>query len=110
MENRVLSISPTAKSLKPVSIGGTSPLFTIAEIGLNHNGDISLGKKLIDAASEAGCLSVKFQNFETDDVYIRGDKAGKYELLGKSLEIYDLHKNLEIGYEFLAVLAVIALA
>ena len=38
---------------------------------------------MIDAAKEAGCSSVKFQNFNTDDVYVGGDKAGKYNLLGK---------------------------
>jgi N-acetylneuraminate synthase len=35
--------------------------FVVAEIGLNHNGDISIAKKLIDVAKEAGCDAVKFQ-------------------------------------------------
>ena len=35
--------------------------FIIAEIGINHNGDIELAKKLIDVASRAGCDAVKFQ-------------------------------------------------
>ena len=35
--------------------------FIIAEIGINHNGDIDLAKKLIDASKEAGCHAVKFQ-------------------------------------------------
>jgi len=104
INTRVLTITPKSKNLKPVSIGGDNPLFTIAEIGLNHNGDIDLGKKLIDSAYDAGCTSVKFQNFETDDVYIKGEKAGKYHLLGKDIEIYDLHKNLEIEFDFLSEL------
>jgi N-acetylneuraminate synthase len=104
MNTRVLTIIPKSKNLKPVSIGGDNPLFTIAEIGLNHNGDINLGKKLIDSAYDAGCTAVKFQNFETDDVYIKGEKAGKYHLLGKDIEIYDLHKNLEIEFDFLSEL------
>ena len=33
----------------------------IAEIGINHNGDLSIAKKLIDAACLAGCDYVKFQ-------------------------------------------------
>ena len=37
------------------------PVFIIAEIGINHNGDLNTAKKLIDAASRAGCDAVKFQ-------------------------------------------------
>ena len=35
--------------------------FIIAEIGINHNGDLELAKKLIDVAVEAGADAVKFQ-------------------------------------------------
>ena len=35
--------------------------YIIAEIGINHNGDLEIAKKLIDIASVAGCDSVKFQ-------------------------------------------------
>ncbi|NDA80612.1 MAG: hypothetical protein EBX92_05715, partial [Actinobacteria bacterium] len=36
-------------------------VYVIAEIGINHNGDINIAKKLIDVAVEAGCQAVKFQ-------------------------------------------------
>ena len=36
-------------------------LFLIAEIGINHNGDLSIAKQLIDAAADAGFDAVKFQ-------------------------------------------------
>ncbi len=36
-------------------------IFVIAEIGINHNGDINTAKKLIDVAKVAGCDAVKFQ-------------------------------------------------
>lgn len=42
-------------------VGPGAPAFIIAEIGINHNGDIEIAKKLIDAASRAGCNAVKFQ-------------------------------------------------
>ena len=42
-------------------VGQGEPCFVIAEIGLNHNGDIRIAKKLIDAAALAGCDAVKFQ-------------------------------------------------
>lgn len=44
-------------------------LFLIAEIGINHNGDINLAKQLIDAASDAGFDAVKFQKRTIDLVY-----------------------------------------
>lgn len=45
--------------------------FIIAEIGINHNGDISLAKKLIDTAVVAGCDAVKFQKRTVDKVYTK---------------------------------------
>lgn len=44
-------------------------LFLIAEIGINHNGDMKLAKQLIDAASNAGFDAVKFQKRTIDLVY-----------------------------------------
>lgn len=42
-------------------ISSGHPVFFIAEIGINHNGDLSIAKKLIDAAYLSGCDAVKFQ-------------------------------------------------
>lgn len=42
-------------------IGTGHPVYVIAEIGLNHNGDIELAKRLIDVAADAGAQAVKFQ-------------------------------------------------
>ena len=44
-------------------------LFLIAEIGINHNGDMSIAKQLIDAAADAGFDAVKFQKRTIDKVY-----------------------------------------
>ena len=43
--------------------------FIIAEIGINHNGDVSIAKKLIDMAKKCGCDAVKFQKRTIDIVY-----------------------------------------
>jgi N-acetylneuraminate synthase len=43
--------------------------FIIAEIGINHNGDINLAERLIDLAKEAGCQAVKFQKRTVNTVY-----------------------------------------
>ena len=44
-------------------------IFIIAEIGINHNGDMSICKELIDVAADAGCNAVKFQKRDLDQVY-----------------------------------------
>ena len=43
--------------------------YVIAEIGINHNGDIKLAKKLMRIASKAGCDAVKFQKRTINKVY-----------------------------------------
>ena len=47
----------------------------VAEIGINHNGDLDLAKRLIDAAVDAGCDAVKFQKRTIDVVYSAEDLA-----------------------------------
>jgi N-acetylneuraminate synthase len=42
-------------------VGDRQPAYIVAEIGLNHNGDVDIAKRLIDAAVLAGCNAVKFQ-------------------------------------------------
>jgi N-acetylneuraminate synthase len=44
-------------------------IFFIAEIGINHNGDMKICKELIDVAVEAGCNAVKFQKRDINSVY-----------------------------------------
>lgn len=42
-------------------VGQDNPIYVVAEIGINHNGELALAKKLIDMALEVGCDAVKFQ-------------------------------------------------
>lgn len=44
-------------------------VYIIAEVGINHNGDVEIAKKLIDVAVETGCNAVKFQKRTIDIVY-----------------------------------------
>ena len=46
-------------------------IFIIAEIGINHNGDVNIAKKLIDVAVDAGCNAVKFQKRDINLVYTK---------------------------------------
>jgi len=50
-------------------VGRDCPCFIIAEIGINHNGDVETALQLIDAAAEAGCQAVKFQKRTIELVY-----------------------------------------
>ena len=50
-------------------IGEVGNPYIIAEIGINHNGDVEIAKKLIDMAKECGCHAVKFQKRTIDIVY-----------------------------------------
>ena len=46
-------------------------IFFIAEVGINHNGDMKICKQLIDLAVSAGCDAVKFQKRDLDSVYTK---------------------------------------
>lgn len=47
-------------------IGDDQPVFIIAEAGVNHNGELSLAKQLVETAAKAGADCVKFQTFEPE--------------------------------------------
>lgn len=57
------------------TVGAGSPCFIVAEIGINHNGDIEMAKKLIDVAVHSGCQAVKFQKRTVDVVYTAEELA-----------------------------------
>ena len=56
----------TAVTVASHTIGPGNPCYVIAEIGINHNGDLDIAKKLIDVAADAGCQAVKFQKRTPD--------------------------------------------
>ena len=80
------------------SIGHDKPCFIAAEIGLNHNGDMKLARKTIEAAAEAGADGVKFQNYETSDFL--QDKKLTYTYKNQGKEItesqWDMFKRCEL--------------
>ena len=61
------------------TIGFNHPCFIIAEIGLNHNGDLELAKTMIDTAKNAGADAVKFQKRTTEDLLIKSALDAPYE-------------------------------
>ena len=79
-------------------IGDAEPCFIIAEAGVNHNGDINLAKKLIDAAKAAGADAVKFQTFKAENVVIEKAEKAEYqkETTGTEELQYEMIKKLEL--------------
>lgn len=61
------------------AIGSGCPCFIIAEAGVNHNGEIGLAKRLIDAAAEAGVDAVKFQTFKAGRIVTEGAPKAAYQ-------------------------------
>lgn len=74
----------------------------IAEAGVNHNGDINIAKKLIDAAVEAGVDYVKFQTFKADTLVSPSAKKASYQSTnindGDDSQ-YNMLKKLELNHE-----------
>ena len=54
-------------------------VFVIAEAGINHNGSISVAKKLIDIAAKSGADAVKFQTFNTENLVTKNAKKARYQ-------------------------------
>ncbi|MBN2459177.1 N-acetylneuraminate synthase family protein [Candidatus Woesearchaeota archaeon] len=83
------------------TIGDGCPTFIIAEIGMNHNGDVKLAKKIIKAAADCGCDAAKFQIFTaeklvTKDAETYGNQDGhlpKYQQ-----EMYKKHELTKDDY------------
>ena len=73
-------------------------VFIIAEAGVNHNGKLSLAKKLALKAKKSGADAVKFQTWNTDEIILPGTKSLKYQKKNINKNQYDLAKSLELSY------------
>jgi N-acetylneuraminate synthase len=94
--------SATERRGEPVDIGArpvgdAEPCYVIAEIGINHNGDIDLAKRLISVAVAAGCDAVKFQKRTVEVVYSPDELAKPRESPFGSTN-GDLKRGLELDY------------
>ena len=87
--------------IKDFMIGPGNPCFIIAEAGVNHNGDMELAYKLIDAAAEAGADAVKFQSFVTEDLVTAEAQKARYqvETTGQNGGQFAMLKKLELSGE-----------
>jgi N,N'-diacetyllegionaminate synthase len=74
--------------------------FIIAEAGVNHNGDIEIAKRLIDAAKEAGVNAVKFQTFKAENLVTKDAPKADYQInaTGSGTQ-YEMLKKLELSLD-----------
>lgn len=80
-------------------IGDGYPCFIIAEAGVNHNGDMKIAHKLIDAAAKADADAVKFQSFITEDIVTPEAEKARYqvETTGQNGRQFAMLKSLELS-------------
>lgn len=83
-------------------VGDGQPVFVIAEAGVNHNGNLKLALKLIDAAAMAGADAIKFQTFEAGDVVTRTGKMADYQKrnIGRNDSQLEMLKKLALPVNF----------
>ena len=82
-------------------IGDGYPCFIIAEAGVNHNGDVSLAKEMVDKAVEAGVDAIKFQTFKSEKLVTKYASMAKYqkENIGEEDSQFNMLKKLELSFE-----------
>lgn len=72
-------------------------VFIIAEAGVNHNGRVSIAKRLIDAAAASGADAVKFQTFTAENLVLENAPKAEYQKKqGVKESHFDMLKNLEL--------------
>jgi len=76
------------KALKDIGLNTDNATYIIAEIGINHGGDIAVAKQLIDSAAKTGVDAVKFQTFLTEQRAPAGNQ-----------EVFDILKKHELPFE-----------
>lgn len=100
MQNRMMNFEDAVK-IEKSTISEFDKTFIIAEAGVNHNGDVSLAKEMIDVAVEAGADAVKFQTFKTDDLILKDIEKAPYQkkTTDSGESQYEMLKRLEMPYE-----------
>ena len=89
-------------------IGGDNPVFIVAEMSANHNGDYNRAVEIMHAAKEAGADAIKIQTYTADTITLNSDKP-YFKITQGTLwdgrTLYDLYKEAYTPWEWQADLA-----
>jgi len=82
-------------------VGGDSAVYVIAEAGVNHDGDLSQAKDLVDVAADSGADAVKFQTFDPDSLVTEGASKAAYQEVSTGGEDtqYEMLQQLELSHD-----------
>lgn len=82
-------------------VGAGHRAYIIAEAGMNHNGSVELGYKLIDEAVNAGCDAIKFQSFQKGSRVSSKMKGAHYAEIADGLQenIHEMFDRLSLSFE-----------
>jgi N-acetylneuraminate synthase/N,N'-diacetyllegionaminate synthase len=81
-------------------ISANDPCYIIAEIGVNHDGDLDIAHEMIDAAKECGADAVKFQTFRTEaNILADAPKADYQQRQTGEGSQFDMVRKLELGFD-----------
>lgn len=77
-----------------------NPVYIIAEVGVNHNGNINNALELVDRAKEVGANCVKFQTFKADQIVTKDSPKAAYQLevTDKNESQFQMLKKLELSF------------
>lgn len=90
---------PKAINIGERWVGEGYPTFIIAEIGINHNGDLTIAKRLIDVAVMAGCDAVKFQKRTPEKAVPLEYQNVMRETPWGLMSYLEYRQKVELGYE-----------
>ncbi len=90
---RLFKLLPERVKVQGFLVGEGYPVFIIAEVGNNHNGDFELAKKTIKAAKDAGADAVKFQKRFVEDVFTKEMQEMPYDNPRSLAPTYGEHRR-----------------
>lgn len=88
-------------TISGINVGDGEKTFVIAEIGLNHNGNLDVAKELIDLAIKNGADAVKLQSYKSKHRVAKDGKTSRYveKVLGIEETDFEMFKKNELSYE-----------
>lgn len=87
-------------SINDIFASKNSHIFIIAEVGVNHNGNMEIAKKMVDVAAKSGVDAIKFQTFRAEQLVMLNAEKALYqkETTGSGESQYEMLKRLELDY------------